>query len=38
MDYRTFQDRSAKRTAAFSVQMGAMAVAYMHQENGEVLV
>jgi len=29
MDYHTFWDRSAKRTATFSVQMGAMVVAYM---------
>ncbi|KAI5995861.1 hypothetical protein EDD15DRAFT_2365295 [Pisolithus albus] len=28
-DYRTFRDRSTKQTAAFSVQMGAMAEAYM---------
>ncbi|KIM58061.1 hypothetical protein SCLCIDRAFT_28331 [Scleroderma citrinum Foug A] len=29
MDYRTFQDRSAKRTAAFNAQMSAMGQAYM---------
>ncbi|KAI6098184.1 hypothetical protein F5141DRAFT_1219822 [Pisolithus sp. B1] len=28
-DYRTFRDRSTKQTAAFSVQLGAMAEAYM---------
>ncbi|KAI5991914.1 hypothetical protein EDD15DRAFT_2388404 [Pisolithus albus] len=28
-DYRTFRDRSTKQTAAFSVQVGAMAEAYM---------
>ncbi|KAI6007027.1 hypothetical protein EDD15DRAFT_2383928 [Pisolithus albus] len=28
-DYRTFRDRSAKRTAAFSVQLDAMTEAYM---------
>ncbi|KAI5999231.1 hypothetical protein EDD15DRAFT_2363309 [Pisolithus albus] len=28
-DYRTFRDRSTKQTAAFSVQTGAMAEAYM---------
>ncbi|KIO02918.1 hypothetical protein M404DRAFT_27534 [Pisolithus tinctorius Marx 270] len=28
-DYRTFRDRTAKRTAAFNVQMGAMVEAYM---------
>ncbi|KIK16157.1 hypothetical protein PISMIDRAFT_113913 [Pisolithus microcarpus 441] len=28
-DYRTFQDRSAKQTAAFSVQLDVMMEAYM---------